>query len=198
MTHEFRGTSLIAGWSYNSNKSILIPQVPKRILYFENLETGKVHSMTDLDRRLQNRKRVLTKFYRTYALHFKRRRVTILLITAELEYYTTASDFIERLTIKFKRKGVNILGYYWQIDVGEKDFLPHYHFIVIVNRLEHLQIKEFFQKKTNPYEVELCDILVRFKNYLKKKEVYSTEGKRSFGYSKKFKIPKYEKNSNKS
>jgi len=198
MSFAFRGTRPIAGWSYNSNKSILIPQVPKSILYYENTETGTVHTMTDLERRLQNRKRVLTNFYRTYALPFKRRRVTILLIAAEMEYYKTASDFIERLTIKFSRKLVNILGYYWQIDVGEKDFIPHYHFIVIVNRLENQLIKELFQKKRNPYEVELCDTLVRFKNYLKKKDVYSLKGMRSYGYSKIFKIPKNEKNSNKS
>ncbi|MFZ4107152.1 hypothetical protein [Flavobacterium sp.] len=198
MIFAFRGTRPIAGWSYNSNKSILIPQIPKSILYFENTETGIVHTITDLERRLLNRKRVLTNFKRVYSKYLKKGSVTVLLIAAELEYYKTASDFIERLTIKFKRKSVNILGYYWQIDVGEKDFKPHYHFIVVVNRLKNQQFKEFFQKKENPYEVELCDTLVRFTNYLKKKEVYCLKGKRSFSNSKIFKIPKDEKDSNKS
>jgi hypothetical protein len=188
MAVKFRGSSLIADGSYNINNSIQIPQIPKRRIFFENSETGKVFNVTDLYLKKKKRESKLTLFKETYIRDIKNKLVSVFLIIANSEYYTNPSEFIERFAIKLKRKKVKILAYYWQSDVGDIEFEHHFHFIVVVKRLSGDDVKAIFKtKNSNCYKFQLCNSINGFKNYLKKKEIYALKGKRSYGTSKEFK-----------
>lgn len=188
MVFKFRGSYLIADGSNNINNSIQIPQIPKRRIFFENSETGRIFNVTDLYLKKRKRESKLTQFKETYIRDIKNKLVSVFIIIVNRAYYSSPSLFIERFTIKLKRKEVQILGYYWQNDVGEIEFEHHYHFIVVVKRLSSEDINAIFKtKKNNCYKFRLCNSISGFKNYLKEKEIYALKGKRSYGSSKEFK-----------
>ena len=188
MAYKFRGSSLIADGSYIINNSIQIPQIPKRRIYFENSETGKVFNVTDLYLKKKKRQSKLTRFKETYIRAIKEKLVSVFLIIVNKAYYTSPSEFIERFSLKLKRRELQILAYYWQSDVGDIEFEHHYHFIIVVKRLNSECVNSIFKtKKTKGYKFELCNSISRFKNYLNKKEIYALKGNRSYGSSKEFK-----------
>jgi len=193
MAFKFRGSSLIADGSFNINNSIQIPQIPKRRIFFENSETGKVFNVTDLFLKKRKRESKLIQFKETYLRDIKNKLVSVFIIIVNRAYYASPSVFIERFTIKLKRKELQILGYYWQSDVGDIEFEHHYHFIIVVKRLCSKDINAIFKtKKNNCYKFQFCNSISGFKNYLKKKEIYALKGKRSYGSSKEFKKIKNE------
>jgi len=184
----FMASRAIAGRSYHVDKSGQIPQDAKRMLTFKNIITGKMSRITDLDLKKQKRGYILKLFLNIYSKSFKKKELTVFLIVVDENIYGLPSKFISNFKRKLIRKGIRILGYVWQKDVGEIRFEKHFHFIIITRRLEKGILNSLFKNKKVDagYSFELCRSISRFKNYLNRKEIYAAKGKRSFGRSGNF------------
>ena len=77
MVFKFRGSYLIADGSNNINNSIQIPQIPKRRIFFENSETGRIFNVTDLYLKKRKRESKLTQFKETYIRDIKNKLVSV-------------------------------------------------------------------------------------------------------------------------
>lgn len=185
------GVSPIGETSIYSDKSGQTPLRAKWYLWFKNAETGKSFSTTDLYLRKKKRGNNLELFKEVYLPLFKQKAVTVFLVVVEKSKYENISSFLSDFKRKLSRKGIPVLGYVWQQDIGYVRFEKHYHVMLVTPRLDKHLIKNLRKQKRNKigYKFEFCDSILDFKGYLQVKELYAENGKRAYGRSNKFKHP---------
>jgi hypothetical protein len=167
-----------------------IPHTPKRDLIFVEIETGVTFTTNDLFLKKLNRNKKLSKLFNTYKNNIKNEQVSTVLYVVESKKISNLSNHIKNLKRKCLKKGIEIYAYYWQRDVGEVEFSPHYHLILILTPLTINTFKSLFKKKNRcGYKAELCNSLFLFTKYLSNKEFYAPFRKRSYGISKKMIVP---------
>jgi hypothetical protein len=167
-----------------------IPHTPKRDLVFVDQETGVTFTTNDLFLKKLNRNKKLSKLYHTYKNHIEDKRVSTVLYVVKSKQLSNLSNHIKNLKRKCLKKGIGTYAYYWQRDIGEIEFSPHYHLILILSPLDISIFKTLFKKKNRcGYVAELCHSLYLFTKYLDKKEFYAPFRKRNYGISKKLTIP---------
>jgi hypothetical protein len=177
------GSNVNNNWGYN-------PRVATRKYFFINTNTKETFSVTDLILQKQRRNRVLVKMRETYSRLIVGKKISTLIIVAPVDYYEKPVDFLKGFKKKLITNDISLLGYYWQRDIGDGEFKRHYHFIFFLKKIDGVIFKKLFKsKKDAKYEAEFCDSLSNFKGYLKKKELYAPEKKRSYGCSRVFKKP---------
>jgi len=189
--YKFRGAlSLIEGESLFNNKWGDIPRVATKRYFFVNTITEETFSVTDLHLQKQRRNRVLQKMRETYSRLICAKKISTIIIVAPVKQYKKPADFLKEFKKKLIRNNIFLLGYYWQRDIGDVEFECHYHFIIFLKKIDGVVFNKLFKnKKDAKYEAEFCDSLSNFKGYLKKKELYAPEKKRSYGCSRVFKKP---------
>ena len=114
--------------SEGSNKSVNVGQTPVLEKYkktFLNLETGELKEITDLQSKIYKRDRFTRDFFNAYLKSFSNKKVSILSAVVNQDTYPTITKFINTITRKLKRKGIERLGYFWVRDVGDKRFHKH-------------------------------------------------------------------------
>ena len=188
--YKFRGAlSLIEGGSIFNNKWGDIPRVATKKYFFINTITEETFSVTDLILQKQRRNRVLVKMRETYSRLIVGKKISTLIIVAPIEQYNKPADFLKEFKRKLIRNNIYLLGYYWQRDIGEKIFKCHFHFIFFLKKIDGVVFNKLFKSKKAKYNAQFCNSLSDFKGYLKKKELYAPEKKRSYGCSRVFKKP---------
>jgi hypothetical protein len=185
----YRAQSLIEGGSLVNNNWGYIPRVATKRYFFINTVTEETFSVTDLHLQKQRRNRVLHKMRETYSRLISAKKISTIIIVASVEQYKKPADFLKEFKKKLIRNNIFLLGYYWQRDIGDVEFECHYHFIFFLKKIDGKVYHKLFKRKKGKYEAEFCDSLSRFKKYLKKKEIYAPENKRSYGCSREFKKP---------
>lgn len=185
-----RAYPLIAKGSYSINDLAIIPRSATKAIRFVDDETGELFTTTDLEIKKHKRKKALTLFQEKYERFLKKKSVTIMLIVFPVENYRTVGEFIKGLKDKFGRRKIDTYGYYWQRDVGDVLFEMHFHIMLAVSRIDASAFKEMMKnKKPLNYKVVLCNSLERYKNYLKKKEIYAPHKCRAYGRSEEYRTP---------
>lgn len=189
MTWKFnRASPLIAKGSNIIDNLGEIPRNATRSIRFVNVDTGEMFTTTDLAIKKQKRNKVLIGFQETYIRLLKSKSITLMLIVASVDKYRTVGEFMKELKKKLWRKKVEILGYYWQRDIGELIFKRHFHIMVASTRIGADTFNTLLKnKRTKNYTVELCNNLNGFKDYLKKKEIYAPLNHRAYGKSQHYK-----------
>lgn len=168
----------------------VIPRIPKQAISFREDETGEIFNTTDLGLQIFRRNKKLKEFTDTYLRIFKEKQISLFLISARIKHYVLPSRFYKDFFKKLKKKKIEVLGYYWQRDVGEKDFDPHFHFIIATSRIDPNDFRSLFENKKNPnHAAVLCYNLKEFANYLKVKKLYAPYKKSNSGKSRIFKKP---------
>jgi hypothetical protein len=165
------------------------PRVATKRYFFVNTITEETFSVTDLHLQKQRRNRVLQKMRETYSRLISAKKISTIIIVAPVEQYKKPSDFLKEFKKKLIRHNISLLGYYWQRDIGDNKFECHYHIILFLKKITGAVYRKLFKRKKGKYEAEFCDSLSKFKEYLKKKEIYAPEKKRSYGCSREFKKP---------
>jgi hypothetical protein len=185
-----RAYPLIARGSYTINDLAVIPRSATKAIRFVEHETGEMFTTTDLAIKKSKRKKALSDFQDAYKIFLKKKSVTIMLIVVPVENYRTVGEFIKGLKDKFGRRKIYTYGYYWQRDIGDVLFEMHYHIMLAVSRIDASAFKELMEnKKPHNYKVVLCNSLERYKNYLKKKEIYAPHKCRAYGRSEEYRTP---------
>jgi hypothetical protein len=176
--------------SLDINNSLQIPQLPKRRIFFID-DNEKMFSITDLELKKKKRSKRLEQFKSTYSRLFKENKVSVWLFILDAELQNSPSKFLQGIKTKFKRKGVAILGVFWQRDIGENEFKLHFHIMITTSFVKNEIVQQLFKpnKSYNNFKFEFCKHLNAFKNYLKKKELYGNRNKRTWGSSNEFKKP---------
>ena len=178
----------LSGRSVISDNSGQIPKVAKYKKIFANTDSGEIREITDLDSKKYRRNVYFNLFNTSYWQPYLKKEISILAIVVNQSAYSTITKFINTISRKFKRKGINILGYIWARDIGEVKFEKHFHLIMAVSRVEKKLFKElFFKKKDSDYEVQFVNKTKGIISYVKRKELYGLEKERSYGRSRKFK-----------
>ena len=174
----------------NSNNSGHTPQTAKYIKHYVDPETGEYVSNTDLRSRIYKRDRLLDSFCDFYEKYNSEERVSILAIIVDESNYDSISKFLNSIKKKLSRKEIDTLGYVWVRDCGEKRAIPHFHILLSTSWITSSLFNELFSKKRNTkYQLEFMQTKNGMKKYLKRKGLYGSKGKRSFGKSKLFKKP---------
>lgn len=187
---KFRGAmTLIEGGSLLINKWGDIPRVATKKYYFINTITEETFSVTDLHLQKQRRNRVLAKMRETYSRLIVKNKISTIIIVAPVKHYKKPVDFLKEFKKKLIRKCISLLGYYWQRDIGDIKFECHYHLIFFLKKIDGSVFNKLFKRKIGKYNAEFCDSISKFKEYLKKKEIYAPENMRSYGCSREFKKP---------
>ena len=175
-----------------SNQSDNTGQIPKCAKYkktFLNLQTGQVCEITDLQSKKCKRNYFLNLFLNVYQKCFKSKTVSILGFIVYQEYYGSVTKFINTISRKLKRKGVERLGYVWVRDIGENRFEKHFHLLIATSKMDSPIFHAIFHnKRHNKYKLEFMDSMKGIKNYLKEKELYGIGKQRSFSKSRKFQM----------
>jgi hypothetical protein len=167
-----------------------IPHKPKRELTFVDPETGVTFTTTDLFLKKLNRNKKLSKLYNAYKNHIENKQVSTVLYIVESKLTSNLSHHIKNIKRKCLKKGIDTYAYYWQRDIGEIEFTPHYHLILILTPLNMEMFNSLFKKKNKcGNKAELCNSLFHFTKYLNKKEFYAPFRKRNYGISKKLLTP---------
>lgn len=176
--------------SYIIDKWGELPQIPKRELIFFDDETGVTFTTNDLHLKKVKRNKNVSRILDTYKSYIGKKQVSTLISVVNVKDISNISNFIKNLKKKFKKNGILIYAYYWQRDIGEVRFTPHYHIILIISRInKNLFSKVIENKRKKREKAELCNSLFRFTKYLQKKEIYAPNKKRSYGISKIFYLP---------
>jgi hypothetical protein len=175
--------------SEGSNKSVNVGQTPVLEKYkktFLNLETGELKEITDLQSKIYKRDRFMRDFFNAYLKSFSNKKVSILSAVVNQDTYPTITKFINTITRKLKRKGIERLGYFWVRDVGDKRFHKHFHILLATSRISAEKFKSIFENKDhNNYDIEFLKSK-GMKSYINDKELYAANKQRAFGKSKTF------------
>lgn len=167
-----------------------IPHTPMRELVFVDEETGLTFTTNDLILKKLNRNKKLKKIYLTYKEFIFKKNVSIVLYIVNVKSITNVSNHLKNLKKKYTKKGIQLYAYYWQRDIGEKEFIAHYHVILILSTLTIDKFNSLFKQNNRcGYKAMLCNSLYRFINYLKEKEFYAPFRKRNYGLSRKLILP---------
>lgn len=176
--------------SEGSNLSDNVGQVPMRAKYnrtFLNLMTGEINEVSDLQSKLYKRDKNLQSFFDVYDKYRANKSLSVLSIVVNQEAYTTITKFINTITRKLKRKGVDRLGYVWVRDVGDETFRKHYHLLLATSRIDGSLFHQLFTKKNhNQYRVQFMHSRFGMKNYLIKKDLFGDRKHRTYGKSRLF------------
>ena len=182
-----RITYLISEGSKVSDKSGQTPMRPKYLKTFVNIETGQLSEVTDLETKIYKRNNQLRLFFKVYTTPFAKKEITIFSAVVNQDEYSTVGKFINTITRKFKRKGIERLGYVWFRDVGNIKCHKHFHILFATSRVSSKLFKKLFgSKKNNNYEVKFLKSPRGITNYLEVKELYGAKKQRAFGKSRKF------------
>ncbi len=162
-----------------------IPHKPRRQLVFVEDETGETFRITDLSLKKIKRNKVLFKLYSTYKEYIKKKEISSVFLVLEVKRISNISNYIKNLKKALKKRNVNLYAYYWQRDVGDILFVPHYHIIIIVSKINYEVLSKLFKSKNRcGHKAEFGHSLYDFKSYLKKKEFYAPFKKRNYALSK--------------
>jgi hypothetical protein len=115
--------------SEGSKKSDNIGQTPLTAKYkktFLNKETGQICEVTDLESKIYKRNNCVKLFFSVYTKYFVKKSLSILTAVVNQDEYQSITKFVNTITRKLKRKGVDRLGYVWVRDVGDEIFHKHY------------------------------------------------------------------------
>jgi hypothetical protein len=182
--------------SEGSSLSDNMGQIPIKAKYkktFLNTETGELSSTTDLQSKIYKRNNYLKLFLNVYEKYFAQKRITILTCVVYIYKYPTITSFINMLSRKLVRKGIQRLGYVWVRDVGDVQFEKHYHVLIATQRIDGKQFHELFKnKKHNDYKVEFKKTPNGMKDYLSKKDLFGEKKQRSFGKSRRFPLDNHQ------
>ena len=110
--------------SVNKGQTSILPKYSKTYL---NIETGELNEVTDLQSKIYKRDKYLRLFFNVYLKYFSNKKITILSAVVNQDTYPTITKFINTITRKLKRKGIDRLGYFWIRDVGDERFHNHFH-----------------------------------------------------------------------
>ena len=178
---NYLGTSII-----NDNTGQIPHQAKYRIIYV-NTDTGELSSITDLESKKYKRNKCLELFHNVYNKHFKAKKISIFSVVVNEEEYGSISKFINTITRKLKRKGIERFGYVWVRDIGEIKFQKHFHIIIATSKVEKKLFNTLFNKKQhNAYNIEFMNSSKGIINYIKEKELYGKKRQRTFGKSRFF------------
>lgn len=168
-----------------------IPHKPTRDIIFVDDTTGESFTTNDLKLKVYRRNEKIKGFYKFYSPYFKERLVSAILYVVNVKRISSMSNQLKTIRKKFKKKQIQLLAYYWQRDIGEKIFEPHYHAILIIPRISIELFNILFEgkKKKSGAKAELCQDLERFTNYLNGKEFFAPFRKRNNSVSRKLLIP---------
>lgn len=176
--------------SEGSKKSDNIGQTPLTAKYkktFLNIETGQICEVTDLESKIYKRNNYLKLFFSVYTKYFVKKSLSILTAVVNQDEYQSITKFVNTITRKLKRKGVDRLGYVWVRDVGDEIFHKHYHIIIATTRINEVLFNELFcKKKHNHYEVEFLKTPKGKATYITDKDLYGANKQRSYGKSRRF------------
>ena len=183
--------------SNNSDNIGHTPLLPKYEKTFLNLEYGDLVTTNDLQSKIYKRNRKLNLFKEVYQPYFQNYEVTILGLVVDVNEYPKISKFLNSLSKKLQRKGIDKLGYVWVRDIGDKKFERHFHLLLATSRISKDTFKSLFEKKkSNAFSCILINAVGGMKNYLIKKDLYGGKNQRSYGSSKQFKSPISSKKAN--
>ena len=117
--------------SEGSNKSVntgQTPILPKYNKTYLNIETGELNEVSDLQSKIYKRDKFLRLFFNVYQKYYSNKKITILSAVVNQDAYPTITKFINTITRKLKRKGIERLGY----------FSFHYSWILVPNYIDSL------------------------------------------------------------
>lgn len=181
----------LSGKSLNSDNSGQTPQQAKYEKTFVNVYTGELSSITDVDSKKYKRNKYFEDFQRIYSPLYQAKEVSILALVVCQDQYETITKFLNTISRKLKRKGVEKYGYVWVRDIGDKKFNKHYHLLLATSRIDKEQFNFIFKtKKTQGYEVQFMKSNKGLIRYIKKKELYGINRQRTYGRSRMFKRPR--------
>ena len=176
--------------SEGSKKSDNIGQTPLTAKYkktFLNKETGQICEVTDLESKIYKRNNCLKLFFSVYTKYFVKKSLSILTAVVNQDEYQSITKFVNTITRKLKRKGVDRLGYVWVRDVGDEIFHKHYHIKIATTRINEVLFNELFcKKKHNRYEVEFLKTPKGMATYITDKDLYGANKQRTYGKSRRF------------
>lgn len=167
-------------------------KTPKWRLTFLNEETGEIVETNDLEMYYRRRAKRFKTFFE-YAERLKKEgRYSFLFITltrANVDNYAIRK-FLEGYKKRLYRRGINVYGYLWVLEVGKKSGMIHYHVCIIVDYIDlrNKKIPDFLKPDNGLWgsltRVEFIKKSVKnyLMNYLRKEipNVYNT---RTYGIS---------------
>ena len=164
-----------------------IAQEAKRCLHFVEDETGLISRVTDLKLKKQKRNRKILQFKQSYQRLFEMNQISIILVAVCIDKYPTAKQYMDILKDQLKANDIEIYGYYYQRDIGEKKFERHFHFFVATTRIAKDKIVKFIKKcSSRIHKITFSFDIEAFANYLMRKEIYCPYKHKSWGCSRKF------------
>lgn len=170
--------------SVNKGQTSILPKYSKTYL---NIETGELNEVTDLQSKIYKRDKYLRLFFNVYLKYFSNKKITILSAVVNQDTYPTITKFINTITRKLKRKGIDRLGYFWIRDVGDERFHNHFHILIATSRITAEKFKDIFEKKNhNNYDVEFLKSSKGKSSYIMNKDLFAANKQRAFGKSKTF------------
>ncbi|OFY89650.1 MAG: hypothetical protein A3K10_09820 [Bacteroidetes bacterium RIFCSPLOWO2_12_FULL_31_6] len=179
--------------SEKSNQSVNIGQTPLEPKYektFVNFDTGEIRVVNDLQSKQFKKKQLLNLFIDVYSKHLLTKSISILTCIVYQKDYLMIGKFINTITKKLKRKGVERLGYIWVRDIGDIKLEKHYHIIIATTRIGKKLFKILFHKKKHSnYEVQFKKTERGMIDYLIDKDLFAASKQRTYGKSRKFPIP---------
>lgn len=186
----YRSTPLIAKRSRIPDKLGELPRKAKKEIMLLDREAGHFFITTDLALAKYKRAKRLDEFSQTYLRLFKTERISILIVIVDAKHFKKPSNFYKDFFKKLYSKNIQVLGYFWQRDIGEVEFKTHFHFMIATTRIDKTQLPFILKRnKINSYKVELCNNVERFKGYLNEKEMYAPDGGKNYGSSRFYKKP---------
>ena len=180
--------------SEGSKKRDNMGQTPLTAKYkktFLNTETGQICEVTDLESKIYKRDNYLKLFFNVYTKYFVKKTHSVICVVVNQDEYITITKFVNTITRKLHRKGIDRLGYVWVRDVGDEIFHKHYHIIIATTRINEVLFNELFcEKKHNHYEVQFLKTPKGMAKYITDKDLYGANKQRTYGKSRKFPINK--------
>jgi hypothetical protein len=178
----------LLGKSYNSNNTGQTALEPMYIKTFINTFTNNFCQISDLEIRKNKRNQYLDNFTSTYERSYHEKSISILGIVVNVSDFSSITSFISTIKKKLRRKKIQVLGYVWVRDSGEKRVKPHFHILLASSRISQEQFDELFSKKRKSnYEIQLSYFPKGLKAYLKKKGIFGKKRQKAFGKSRIFK-----------
>lgn len=167
-----------------------IPHKPTRDIIFLDDSTGAVFLTNDLQIKLYRRNKKIKDLYTFYSSLFYEELVSVALYVVNVKSISSISNQLKTIRKKLKKNHIQLLAYYWQRDIGEKLFDPHYHVILILPRISIELFNKLFKKKNKSgAKAVLCQNLERFTSYLNGKEILAPFRSRNNSMSRKLLKP---------
>ena len=164
-----------------------IAQVANKRLHFFEDETGLISSVTDLQLKKQKRNRKILQFKHAYQRLAEKKQISIILIAVCITKYPTAKQYMDILKDQLKANDIELYGYYYQRDIGDKRFERHFHFLVTTSRIANNKVVHFLRKcSSKKNKITLSFSIEGFTSYLIDKEIYCPYKHKSWGCSRNF------------